>query len=132
MGASLMSLSRALPVLRRAAPALLRAPAPVRPALAVRSGLVLSRWMGDSSFIAKETVTERVIAVVKGFDRVEPAKVTATSHFMNDLGLDSLDTVELLMAVEEEFSVHIPDADAEKIHSTQDAIEYIASHPQAV
>ena len=57
--------------------------------------------------------------------------MTPSAHFEKDLGLDSLDIVELVMAVEEEFSVEIPDADADKIFSVEDAINYIASHPQA-
>jgi NADH dehydrogenase (ubiquinone) 1 alpha/beta subcomplex 1 len=58
-------------------------------------------------------------------------QVTPKAHFQNDLGLDSLDTVELVMALEEEFSVEVPDAEADKIYSCSDAIEYIASQPRA-
>jgi acyl carrier protein len=58
-------------------------------------------------------------------------QVNPGAHFEKDLGLDSLDVVELVMAVEEEFSVEIPDADADKILTVEDAINYIASHPQA-
>lgn len=58
-------------------------------------------------------------------------QVTPTAHFQKDLGLDSLDTVEVVMAFEEEFGVEIPDAEADKILSTSDAISYIAAHPQA-
>ena len=50
---------------------------------------------------------------------------------MNDLGLDSLDTVEVVMAFEDEFAIEIPDADAEKIHSCEDAIKYVLGHPHA-
>eukprot|EP00298_Acanthocystis_sp_HF-20_P013892 c20551_g2_i2.p1 GENE.c20551_g2_i2~~c20551_g2_i2.p1 ORF type:complete len:120 (+),score=42.18 c20551_g2_i2:52-411(+) len=91
---------------------------------------VFTRSMSEA-FLSKDNVTERVLSVIKGFDRVEPAKVTAAAHFTNDLGLDSLDAVELLMAVEEEFCIEIPDNDAEKILSTADAIKYICSHPHA-
>lgn len=58
-------------------------------------------------------------------------QVSDTASFQNDLGLDSLDEVELVMAIEEEFAVEIPDADADKIKSTSDAIDYIASNPRA-
>ncbi|CAI5975816.1 unnamed protein product [Closterium sp. NIES-64] len=58
-------------------------------------------------------------------------RVTPTASFQKDLGLDSLDGVEVVMAFEEEFAVEIPDADADKIQSCADAIAYIASHPQA-
>ena len=60
-----------------------------------------------------------------------PVQVSREAHFANDLGLDSLDTVEVVMAIEEEFGVEIPDADADKIHSTADAITYILSNPIA-
>lgn len=58
-------------------------------------------------------------------------QVTDKASFQSDLGLDSLDEVELVMAIEEEFAVEIPDADADKIKSTSDAIDYIASNPRA-
>ena len=51
--------------------------------------------------------------------------------FQGDLGLDSLDEVELVMALEEEFALEIPDAEADKIRSASDAIEYISTHPRA-
>ncbi|KAK9908238.1 hypothetical protein WJX75_004658 [Coccomyxa subellipsoidea] len=73
----------------------------------------------------------RVLNVVKNFDKVEPSKVTPMASFQKDLGLDSLDTVEVVMAFEEEFAVEIPDSEADKILSTADAINYIAAHPQA-
>lgn len=58
-------------------------------------------------------------------------QVQSGAHFEKDLGLDSLDVVELVMAFEEEFQVEIPDADADKIFSVEDAVNYIASHPMA-
>lgn len=51
--------------------------------------------------------------------------------FQKDLGLDSLDTVELVMAIEEEFAIEIPDSEADKILSCSDAISYISAHPMA-
>lgn len=58
-------------------------------------------------------------------------QVAPGAHFEKDLGLDSLDVVELVMAFEEEFAVEIPDADADKIFTVDDAVNYIASHPMA-
>ncbi len=57
---------------------------------------------------------------------VDAEKVTDTSNFIDDLGADSLDTVELVMAFEEEFGIEIPDEDAEKIQSVDQAVTYIS------
>jgi acyl carrier protein len=59
---------------------------------------------------------------------VEAEKVTNEASFVDDLGADSLDTVELVMAFEEEFGIEIPDEDAEKLQSVGDAIDYIRQH----
>lgn len=61
---------------------------------------------------------------------VEEGQVTDEAKFVDDLGADSLDTVELVMALEEEFSIEIPDEDAEKIVSVADAINYIKQHAE--
>ena len=63
--------------------------------------------------------------------KVDAGKVTAASHFINDLGLDSLDAVEVVMAFEDEFVIEIPDNEAEKIQTCADAINFVAAHPQA-
>jgi NADH dehydrogenase (ubiquinone) 1 alpha/beta subcomplex 1 len=76
-------------------------------------------------------VADRVCAVVTNFEKVPADKVSPSASFQSDLGLDSLDTVELVMAIEEEFAIEIPDADADKILSCSDAIKYLESHPQA-
>ncbi|KAF5182004.1 Acyl carrier protein [Thalictrum thalictroides] len=83
------------------------------------------------SFLDKHEVSDRIITVVKNFQKVDPSKVTPNAHFQNDLGLDSLDTVEIVMALEEEFGFEIPDNEADKINSIGLAVEFIASHPQA-
>ncbi len=59
---------------------------------------------------------------------VEPEEVTLESSFIDNLGADSLDVVELVMALEEEFDIEIPDEDAEKITTVNDAVEYIKAH----
>lgn len=79
----------------------------------------------------KDDVLSRVLEVVKNFEKVDASKVTNDSHFVNDLGLDSLDVVEVVMALEQEFILDIPDHDAEKIQSITDAVEYISQNPMA-
>ena len=73
-------------------------------------------------------VEERVKEIIVEQLGVEASSVTEQAKFVDDLGADSLDTVELVMALEEEFSLEIPDEDAEKITSVNDAIEYIKQH----
>ena len=62
---------------------------------------------------------------------VDEGQVKAEASFIDDLGADSLDTVELVMALEEEFSIEIPDEEAEKIVSVGDAINYITTHSES-
>ena len=74
------------------------------------------------------SVEERVIEIVSEQMGVAKDQVTRETSFVNDLGADSLDTVELVMAFEEEFGIEIPDEDAEKITRVKEAVEYIESH----
>jgi acyl carrier protein len=74
------------------------------------------------------SIAERVKQIVVEQLGVEEDQVSNESSFMEDLGADSLDTVELVMALEEEFDIEIADEDAEKIQSVQDAIDYITEH----
>ena len=71
--------------------------------------------------------SERVKKIVVEHLGVDADKVTEAASFIDDLGADSLDTVELVMAFEEEFGIEIPDEAAEKITSVKDAVEYIKS-----
>lgn len=75
-----------------------------------------------------EEVEKKVKAIIVEQLGVEESEVTPTASFVDDLGADSLDTVELVMAFEEAFSIEIPDEDAEKIVTVKDAVEYIQSH----
>ncbi|EES19437.1 acyl carrier protein 2, mitochondrial [Sorghum bicolor] len=126
----------AMAAARRALLAHLRVPA-VHPAAAGGTIPAARRLLSSTteetkgSFLDKGEVADRVLSVVKNFQKVEPSKVTPTAHFQKDLGLDSLDTVEVVMAFEEEFSFEIPDNEAEKIDSIKTAVDFIASHPQA-
>jgi acyl carrier protein len=64
--------------------------------------------------------------------RVEDDEVTPAAHFIDDLGADSLDTIELVMGFEEAFEIEIPDEDAEKIRTVQQAVDYLREHKVAV
>jgi len=77
------------------------------------------------------TVEERVKQIIVEQLGVDEAEVTPTASFVDDLGADSLDTVELVMAFEEAFDIEIPDEDAEKIRTVQDAVSYIDQHAKA-
>ena len=75
-----------------------------------------------------KNIEERVINIVAEQLGLDRAKITKDASFIEDLGADSLDTVELVMALEEEFSTEIPDEEAEKITTIQQAIDYISEH----
>ena len=74
------------------------------------------------------SIEERVKKIVCEQLGVKEDEVKPSASFVEDLGADSLDTVELVMALEEEFDVEIPDEDAEKIGTVQNAIDYIKDH----
>ena len=74
------------------------------------------------------TTEERVIKLVCEQLGVKDEEVTSEASFVEDLGADSLDTVELVMALEEEFETEIPDEEAEKITTVKEAMEYIEAH----
>jgi acyl carrier protein len=81
--------------------------------------------------VATTSVEERVIDIVAEQLGVEREKVSKDTSFVNDLGADSLDTVELVMELEEEFDITIPDDAAEKIQTVGQAIEYIVANTQS-
>ncbi|TRX90592.1 hypothetical protein FHL15_008565 [Xylaria flabelliformis] len=109
------------------------------------------RMYSAASGLKREEVEGRIMGILTGFDKVrrpslylklqwlkadmvvvnDPSNVKPTAHFSNDLALDSLDTVEVVMAIEEEFSIEIPDKEADTIHSVNQAVDYILSQPDA-
>lgn len=80
----------------------------------------------------KEIITERILELLEDYGNVKhPEKISAKASFSKDLGLDSLDTVELLMEVENEFSILIPDHEADELNTVSQTIDYISSQPDA-
>ncbi|CAK9810088.1 Acyl carrier protein, mitochondrial [Anthophora plagiata] len=71
-------------------------------------------------------IENRVLNVIKSYDKITAEKLSLESHFMEDLGLDSLDHIEVIMAMEDEFGFEIPDMDAEKLLRPADIIRYVA------
>lgn len=80
-----------------------------------------------ASTLTKTEVEERVLMVCSNFDKITAEKLSKDSHFMNDLGLDSLDHVELIVAIEDEFGFEVPDADAETLLRPTDISQYICA-----
>jgi len=76
----------------------------------------------------EKTVERRVIEIIVEQLGVSEEEVTLEASFIEDLGADSLDLVELIMAMEEEFGIEISDEDAEKIQTVQDVVNYISEH----
>jgi NADH dehydrogenase (ubiquinone) 1 alpha/beta subcomplex 1 len=110
----------------------LRLPLAFRSApLWARTRVMPSAFSRGWAALAAADVQSRVITAVKGFEKVDATLVNEKSHFVNDLGLDSLDVVEVVMSLEDEFAIEIPDAEADKIQSVAEAIRYVMSNPHA-
>ncbi|KAL4900511.1 hypothetical protein BDW74DRAFT_161541 [Aspergillus multicolor] len=111
----------------------IRASPVARPAqFAPRFAFQAVRLYSAPAGLNKDEVEGRIVNLLKNFDKVnDVSKINGASHFSNDLGLDSLDTVEVVMAIEEEFSIEIPDKEADQIHSVDKAVEYILAQPDA-
>ncbi|KAM3514107.1 hypothetical protein MY11210_002208 [Beauveria gryllotalpidicola] len=133
--AAIRSVTRAAfaPAVRRTALVASAAPRMAAPmTLRAAQSFVPVRMYSAGGGLKKEDVEGRIMSLLQGFDKVNDASnIKPAAHFANDLGLDSLDTVEVVMAIEEEFSIEIPDKDADTIHSVDKAVEYILSQPDA-
>jgi acyl carrier protein len=90
--------------------------------------LVVRSSIAEKEAVVSAAVEEKVKKIIVDQLGVEEAEVTPEAKFIEDLGADSLDTVELVMALEEEFGIEIPDEDAEKIVTVKDASSYILEH----
>ncbi|KAK9464291.1 acyl carrier protein-like protein [Lipomyces arxii] len=103
-----------------------------QPAIQSVFGFQQRFYSGDAG-LDRDEVQARIIEVVKSFDKIsKDTEITPTATFASDLGLDSLDTVEVVMAIEEEFSIEIPDKEADEIKSIGQAIDYILAQADAV
>ncbi|XP_052071692.1 acyl carrier protein, mitochondrial-like isoform X1 [Mytilus californianus] len=90
------------------------------------------RFYGKAKSLQPEEITERVMKVLKAYDKITADKLTEDSHFMNDMGLDSLDQVEIIMAMEDEFSFEIPDSDADRLMRPRDIVQYICDKEDVI
>ncbi|KAF7339392.1 Acyl carrier protein [Mycena sanguinolenta] len=124
---SFLRLARALPRQALAAPCRQAALALPR-----RQAQIPFRAYSAGGGLSTEAVQSRILDLLKGFEKVDHEKLTLTASFSRDLGLDSLDVVEVQMAIEEEFSIEIPDAEADEIQTVAQAIEYIKNTPAAL
>lgn len=88
---------------------------------------LLRHQICTSTGASNAQIMDRVIGLVKKYDKIDASKVTETADFQKDLCLDSLDRVELVMAFEEEFSFEIPDEKADKLTCCADVAKYIVS-----
>ena len=80
---------------------------------------------GELKFMSSEEIFEKVKNIIVDLLQVSEDSVTLESQFIDDLGADSLDLVELIMGIEEEFNIEIPDGEAEKVVTVEDVVEYI-------
>ncbi|GFZ44990.1 Putative acyl carrier protein, mitochondrial [Saitozyma sp. JCM 24511] len=121
-----------LPALRASRSIAIARPMAFRAALTLPSASpVGARGYAAAAGISKEDIQSRVLDVMKTFEKVDGGKLSPTAAFTSDLGLDSLDAVEVVMAIEEEFGIEIPDAEADEITTVAQAIDYIAKTPEA-
>ncbi|VDM39662.1 unnamed protein product [Toxocara canis] len=86
---------------------------------------VQARQYSAKAPLTLKTLEERIILVLSLYDKIDPKKLTMDSNFMSDLGLDSLDHVEMIMAMEDEFGFEIPDGDADNLKTPRDIFKYI-------
>ncbi|RKP02317.1 hypothetical protein CXG81DRAFT_4147, partial [Caulochytrium protostelioides] len=82
-------------------------------------------YASGAEALTVQQIEDRTLQVLRDFDKVDAAKLSLDAHWINDLGLDSLDQVEITMALEDEFSVEIPDREAEAILTARQAVETI-------
>uniref|UniRef100_A0AC34GSJ2 Acyl carrier protein n=1 Tax=Panagrolaimus sp. ES5 TaxID=591445 RepID=A0AC34GSJ2_9BILA len=84
-----------------------------------------NRFYSAKAPLSLKTVEERIKLVLSLYDKIDPNKLTMDSDFFKDLGLDSLDHVEVIMAIEDEFGFEIPDGDSDRLKTPKDIFRYI-------
>ncbi|KAK2581341.1 hypothetical protein KPH14_008111 [Odynerus spinipes] len=84
------------------------------------------RFYSSKPPLSYDIIRQRVLLILNLYDKIDPTKLSLDSHFINDLGLDSLDHVEVVMAIEDEFGFEIPDMDAEKLMTPGQIVLYVA------
>ncbi|KAJ3384025.1 Acyl carrier protein 1, mitochondrial [Entophlyctis sp. JEL0112] len=129
------SVSTARPVFTRAVTRRSAFTHGVRLPAAVLVGTSISRprfYSAGPEPLTKERIQERVLNVLRDFDKVDVSKLTLDSHFITDLGLDSLDQVEITIAVEEEFNIELSDRDADDILTPRAAAEKVYANKAAM
>lgn len=90
------------------------------------------RFYSGPGPLSQESVFERVSGVFSNCDKIEPSKIQLSARLEEDLGLDSLDVVDALFYVEEEFTVQMPDHEANEIKTVQDVVEWVLKQPDAI
>jgi len=103
---------------------------PVQQPLAAPSlaSLPATRAMSSAPPLTLEVIHQRVMLILNLFDKIDNAKLQPTSHFIKDLGLDSLDHVEIMIAMEDEFGFQIPDDQGETLVNAEMVVRYVADH----
>lgn len=81
--------------------------------------------------LTRDLTKERIFELLEGFSKIDGKEIQESSAYINDLGLDSLDVVEVLMEVEHEFNIQIPDEEADSLKSVSQTIDYIMKQPDA-
>ncbi|KAJ1356675.1 hypothetical protein KIN20_014414 [Parelaphostrongylus tenuis] len=100
--------------------------APQRLVGGLKTTTIQARSYSEKAPLTRKTLEDRIILVLSLYDKIDPKKLTLDSDFVQDLGLDSLDHVEVIMAMEDEFGFEIPDGDADRLKTPRDIFQYIA------
>ncbi|KND04085.1 acyl carrier protein [Spizellomyces punctatus DAOM BR117] len=118
-------------VVPRLTPRLVQTPV-FQPARLTPITLATRFYSAEKAPLTPQQVEDRVLQLLRDFDKVDASKLNLDAHFINDLGLDSLDQVEITMALEDEFNIEIPDRDAEEIMTPRQASEKIFANKNAM